>query len=795
MTTSTNETNRTMKHIAKFFVAAIAAFAVLTTGTTVVSAATETTLSAISVSTGAIAPTFAAGTTSYASATAVETTSTTVSATATLPASSIQFRIAGGTYTAASAGSGSATFDIAAGSNTIDILVTNQDGVTTATYSVVVDRGGSIGIAAVDPTDATLSSISGSAIGSLSPVFLPATVAYTAAVDNTTSATTISAATSQPDASMTIAVDGGTATPLTSATASSSIELKVGATNAVITVVSPDTTVSNTYTLTIYRAPEFPTIPLTCPTLDCTINLHAGTGVVKIKDVTAVGGSVDVPFYGYGVNTPYVGLAGSAASTIKVKLGTVIHVSFSEGLPTSTSLSFPSLATSSVAGSGTSYTVTADKLGTMIYEPGTNASAPRQIAMGLVGVLIVVPADCTTGMCAYDPAVTYADEAVVATTDIDAEFAANPAVFDMGYFGQARNPDGSARQVYHLINGKAYPDTDLINVRPTDNVLIRSVNAGVSDKTMGLLGMQQTLLARNASLYTNAQRFVAPLVGPGETADISLAISECATMGQQYSLMDQGRAMNHGTDSGFGGALTFLNVWTTAAAPINCVPDVPGPPPTPGTTTTTSTTTIAPETTISPVTTIAPTTTISPTTTIYIPVTTNPGGGGGGGGGGEPEPEPETKSTVAKSSTTIAAAPPIALPSRGSAVARIITEVKIELTKTGMSFSAEVPRYSVNPISRYKFVIATKNGRVFRQGSVKASAPLKLSTWNTRNLSVGTYTLSVYALSSTGKVLEMYTENIEVKVDTNKALKVDQQLTPRAITPKVIISTSGIFQK
>ena len=247
--------------------------------------------------------------------------------------------------------------------------------------------------------------------------------------------------------------------------------------------------------------------------------------------------------------------------------------------------------------------------------------------------------------------------------------------------------------------------------------------------------------------------------------------------------MDQGRAMNHGTANGFGGAMTFLNVWATAAAPDTCVPDVPGPPPTPETTTTTSTTTIAPETTISPVTTIAP------TTTIYIPPTTNPGGGGG-----EPEPEPETKSTVAKSSTTVAAAPPIALPSRGSA-GRIITDVKIELTKTGMAFSAKVPSYSINPISRYKFVIATKSGRVFRQGTVKASAPLKLSTWNTRNLSVGTYTLSVYALSSTGKVLEVYTETIEVKVDTDKALKVDQQLTPRAITPKVIIHASGVFQK
>jgi hypothetical protein len=768
-----------MKHLAKFFVAAIAAFAVLTTGTTVVSAATEATLSSISVSTGAITPTFAAGTTSYASAAAVEATATTVSATASLPTSSVQFRIAGGTYTSATTGSGSATFDIVEGANTVDVLVTDQDGVTTGTYSVVVDRGGSMGIAAVDPTDATLSEISGSNLTTLDPVFDAATTAYKSIVENAVASTTISAVTTQIDATISISVDGVALTD-----PAASIPLKVGSTSFVITVVSPDTTVSNTYSLTIYRAPEFPTIPLTCPTLECSINLHAGEGSVNIKDVTAPAGSVDVPFYGFGVNGADVGLAGSTASTIKVKLGTVITFNLSELVPGAVSLSFPSISNASVTGSSGTFQVTADKVGTMIYEPGSNPSAPRQIAMGLVGVLIVVPADCETGLCAYDSAVTYADEAVVATTDIDPEFAANPAAFDMGYFGQSRNPDGSPRQVYHLINGKAYPDTDLINVRPTDNLLIRSVNAGVSDKTMGLLGMQQTLLARNASLYTNAQTFVAPLVGPGETADISIAVSECATMGQQYSLMDQGRAMNHGTANGFGGAMTFLNVWATAAAPDTCIPDVPGPPPTPETTTTTSTTTIAPETTISPVTTVAP------TTTIYIPVTTNPGGGGGG----EPEPEPETKSTVAKSSTTVAAAPPIALPSRGTAV-RIITDVKIELTKTGMSFSTKAPSYSVNPISRYKFTISTKSGRVFRQGTVKSSAPLKLSTWKTRNLSVGTYTLSVYALTSTGKVIEVFTETIDVKVDTNKELTVDQQLTPRAITPKVIIHASGVFQK
>lgn len=787
MNTSSNETKRTMKHLVKFFIAASVVMAVLATGTTVVSAATDATLSGLSVSTGAISPDFAAATTSYTSAAATDATSATVSATAATPTSSIQFRIAGGAFTAASTGSGSATFDIASGSNTVDVLVTNQDGVTAGTYSVVIDRGGQMGVAAMSPTDATLLSFSGSTTGTISPAFVSTTLDYTAVVDNAISKTTVSAVTTQTGATMTISVDGGTPAPLASDKASADVALKVGSTKVIINVLASDKLTTNAYSLTIFRAPAFPKVPLTCTTNPCDISLHAGTGTVTIKDVTAPGGTVDVPFYGFGVNGSPVGLAGSAASTIKVKQGTVINVNFSENLPTSVGLSFPSLALKSVTGGASSYTVTADKVGTMIFEPGSNASAPKQIAMGLVGVLIVVPTDCTDGMCAFDSAVTYNDEAVVATTDIDAEFANNPTTFDMSYFGQARNPDGSPRQVYHLINGKSYPDTDLINVQPKDSILIRSVNAGLTDKTMGLLGMQQTLLARNASAYTNAQNFVAPLVGPGETADFSLAISECATMGQQYSLMDQGRAMNHGTDSGFGGAMTFLDVWAPYAAPLSCVPDIPGPPPSPGTTTTTSTTTIAPETTV-PVTTIAPTTTLSPTTTVYIPVTTVPGGGGGGGG----EPEPER--SVAKSTTTVSAAPPIALPSRGAAV-KLISSVKILLSKKNMAFRVQVPGYSTTPISKYKFVIANSIGRIYRQGTAKAAAPLKYTTWTTSNISVGSYVLSVYAMTNTGKVLEVFTENIDVRVDTRKAVAVTQLLTPRAITPRVIISTSGVFQK
>ncbi len=220
------------------------------------------------------------------------------------------------------------------------------------------------------------------------------------------------------------------------------------------------------------------------------------------------------------------------------------------------------------------YTVHADIVGTSVFQPGTNADAPRQVAMGLVGVLIVTPAGCAgpNMICAYDGAQSYSDEALVATTDLDYDFATNSPNFPaISYFGQPMNPDGSPRRVYHVLNGKSFPDTDVIDVRAGDSLLIRSVNAGVTDKSMSLLGLQQSLLGRNASKYADAQLFTAPLVGPGETADLAVQVPGGATPGQRYALVDAGRQMNNGNGYGFGGALTFLNVWPNTSPTVDSV--------------------------------------------------------------------------------------------------------------------------------------------------------------------------------------------------------------------------------
>ncbi len=332
----------------------------------------------------------------------------------------------------------------------------------------------------------------------------------------------------------------------------------------------------------------WPAIPATTCATDespdiCDIDLFAGPSTVTVKDVTNPVGTQTVDILGFGVNIAdpsQVTLAGGATSTIKVPADTAVRVHFSKdgSIANMPELSFPSLPAGSVTNSGDvySFTTTTDMIGTSVFQPGSNADAPRQIAMGLVGVLIVTPVGCNT--CAFG-ATSYNSEALVATTDLDLEFATNFHAglhsFSMGYFGQSPNPDGTQRKVYHVINGQSFPDTAVIDAEAGKSVLLRYVNAGVTDKAIGLLGLRQTLLGRNASKYTDAQTFIAPLVGPGETADVAVDIPATAVAGQFYSLMDQGRQMNHGTASGFGGALTFIEVLPSippVIPPVDVIP-------------------------------------------------------------------------------------------------------------------------------------------------------------------------------------------------------------------------------
>jgi len=209
-------------------------------------ASTSNTLSALTltVPTTSLNTTFAAGTTSYTAT--VNNYFTTINATPTLtdPLASIQSRVNGDGFNSQTSGA-SKTFALAVGANTIDFLVTAEDG-STQTYTVTVTRQPASSVATL--SGLTLSD------GTLSPSFASATTDYTAGALYAVTNLNITAACSDAYATLQVQNNSGGYTSATCGTAKS-IPLSVGANVININVTAQDGTTTQTYTLTFTRAP------------------------------------------------------------------------------------------------------------------------------------------------------------------------------------------------------------------------------------------------------------------------------------------------------------------------------------------------------------------------------------------------------------------------------------------------------------------------------------------------------------------------------------------------------------
>ena len=198
-------------------------------------ASTVSSLSALSLSSGTLTPTFTSGTTAYTASVANSVTS--ITATPTLTDSSATVKVNG---TAVTSGSASGNINLAVGSNTITALVTAQDGTTTSTYTVTVTRAAS--------AVATLSALSLSA-GTLNPIFASGTTGYTASVANGVSSLTVTPTVTDSNAS--VKVNNVT---VASGSASGSISLNVGSNTITVLVTAQDGTTTSSYTITVTRA-------------------------------------------------------------------------------------------------------------------------------------------------------------------------------------------------------------------------------------------------------------------------------------------------------------------------------------------------------------------------------------------------------------------------------------------------------------------------------------------------------------------------------------------------------------
>ena len=283
-------------------------------------------------------------------------------------------------------------------------------------------------------------------------------------------------------------------------------------------------------------------------------DLYATTGTLALP------GGATVPIWGYSDTAD--GLAQLPGPTIIATEGDSVSITLYNNLAEDTTLMFPGQAMipdllGVPAGGNKTYTFTADNPGTYLYEAGMlfdaadllQDAAAHQVAMGMYGALVVRPLSGANH--AYDGSSTFDDEALLVLSEIDPALNANPATFDMRDFWPQ----------YRLINGKAYPETAEIPAAAGNRVLLRYVNAGIQQHAMGILGMDQELIARDGSLRPYPQRVLTESIGPGRTADAIVTIPASAgTLGESHFALYDASLLLHNNGAGFGGMMTFLTV-------------------------------------------------------------------------------------------------------------------------------------------------------------------------------------------------------------------------------------------
>lgn len=289
-----------------------------------------------------------------------------------------------------------------------------------------------------------------------------------------------------------------------------------------------------------------------------TFDLYAVSGTMLLPGQPS---PVNVNVWGY--NSTGVAATQPGGPQLIVNQGDTVTITLHNQLSEATALLFPGQDnlipdTTPVAPTGTrSYTFTANRPGTYLYEAGLLPNAQHQVAMGLYGALIVLPTSAPDvvipGQAYADASTAYNDEGVLVLSEIDPALnnrLGGPAGFDMRKYAPR----------YFLINGKVYPNTDLIPTAAGNRVLLRYLNAGMQFHSMTLMGMHQTVIANDGSPLGFTHRMVAETFGPGQTVDTIVTVPSTAVGGSKFALYDGNLMMRNSNASGFGGMMTFLSV-------------------------------------------------------------------------------------------------------------------------------------------------------------------------------------------------------------------------------------------
>jgi len=250
----------------------------------------DATLNTLSISSGTLSPIFTATTTSYTAGVAYGVSSVTV-----IPTVNQANAIVTVNTVAVTSGQASAALPLTVGANTITVTVIAQDGTTTDTYTITINR-------AAPAVDATLSNLTISS-GTLSPIFTATTTSYTAGVAYSVSSVTVTPTANQANAIITV-----NTVAVTSGQASAALPLTVGANTITVTVIAQDGITTKTYTITVNRA---------APATDATLsNLTIISGSLTPAFAPATTAYADSVAYSVSsvTITPYVNQANATAT-------------------------------------------------------------------------------------------------------------------------------------------------------------------------------------------------------------------------------------------------------------------------------------------------------------------------------------------------------------------------------------------------------------------------------------------------------------------------------------------------
>ncbi len=253
--------------------------------------------------------------------------------------------------------------------------------------------------------------------------------------------------------------------------------------------------------------------------------------------------------------------------TVGVPMSVTLHNTLTDnvGLSIPHLDGFASDVTGVATGDSTTYNFTPQRPGTYTYQAALTEMGTRQVAMGLVGALVVRPATTAT---AYDAAQSGAavagawdDEAVIVYTDVDSKLAAAPTTYNMRDY----RPD------YHLINGLAYPDGPSIATGHGRTVMVRVVNGSILEKSPTILGDNFNVIARGARALDAPLSVSGRTVNPGDTFDANVVMPAVDT---RYSIYDapgnlrNGGWLNGANSPAIGGAITFIDSGALAGASL-----------------------------------------------------------------------------------------------------------------------------------------------------------------------------------------------------------------------------------